>query len=75
MSEMIQRLVVAMKASKFDHSDFPDDVLEKIARENIAAMREPTEAMIEKGILDSWSIIEAPLLKDAWRSMIDEALK
>lgn len=42
------------------------------ARAAIAAMREPTDAMVDRGLGHQWTEHTAP---SVWKAMIDEALK
>ena len=77
MSEMVDRVAMAVH----DALGNPEDIEAKagcleIARAVIAAMREPTEAMVmsapfsyDFGEGDKWSV------RVLWRRMIDEALK
>lgn len=72
MSEMVERVALAMqeKAEGPTHGNFgerPHESYVKLARAAIAAMREPTEAMLERG--------DHGTSADGWAAMIDEALK
>ena len=73
MSEMVKRVARAIVALGLDDRERPL----AIARAAIAAMREPTEAMKQKGgDLDNgygMEITEA-LAEEVWQAMIDEAL-
>ena len=86
MSEMVERIAKAMFQHANPHLD-PDFILagntdpdwkifEWHARVAIAAMREPTEDMIESGFIKppQWDHDSATVL-DVWQCMIDEALK
>ena len=62
--------------------DEPQDVCDELnARAAIAAMREPTDAMVKQGEMAAYEYRADPadwtlkLTKDAWRAMIDAALK
>lgn len=75
MSEMIDRVALAIVDVVLSHHDPEPEVL---ARAAIKAMREPTEKMVEEGlnVLDIECINRGqPDLDDAWRAMIDIALR
>lgn len=73
MSEMVERVAQAICGD-----DNPANILEihrHRARAAIAAMREPTEGMVEAG-QNSGVIYDAGLVPHhVWQAMIDEALK
>jgi hypothetical protein len=52
----------------------PDDY-RRIARAAIAAMREPTDGMVEVGSTDMALVRHGEYARDVWRDMIDEALR
>ena len=66
MTGMIDRVAAALLAVDGGTWNITPGIEVDLARAAIAAMREPTEAMIDRG----WDYGE-----DAWREMIDEALK
>ena len=74
MSDMVERVGAAIYGAA--HDDFgvevtlPRLVCDQIARAAIAAMREPTEAMVAAG--EGAQTLEVP---DVWRTMIDKALE
>jgi hypothetical protein len=72
MSEMVERVAVAL----FSHymTALPDNAT-AIARIAIAAMREPTEAMIEAAKTNHWTCDGETGMDGVWRDMIDAALK
>lgn len=80
-NEMVERVARAIQA--FDGHAAAEGVkpgYEAIARAAIAAMREPTEAMMQEGALhlrmaDDAVSTTANDAADTWRAMIDEALK
>lgn len=67
--EMVERVAAAIFVCRDTGRDFNT----ALARAAIAAMREPTEAMVDEG----WQPFDADRddVADAYRSMIDEALK
>jgi hypothetical protein len=68
MSEMIERVGRALAEEEcYAYDPLPYDAR---ARAAIAAMREPTDTMID-AVGSSWG----PQLEDNWHKMIDEALK
>jgi len=80
MSEVIERVVRAIETEMQRVHDSSGGILcaspEQLARAAIAALREPTEAMLEAGLEahydpDDWRIRE---LGTTWRAMIDAAL-
>jgi predicted RNA methylase len=74
MSEMIDRVARELCLALYDKdTTFPMVAAQKAARAAIAAMREPTEAMIEGTNYPNttWDSGDA----DVWRAMIDAALK
>jgi hypothetical protein len=72
MSEIIDRVADAIKAAINDgaKSDFGTATFPELARAAIAAMREPTEAMIQRAREERY--LDEP--HDTWQSMIDAAL-
>lgn len=74
MTEMIERVAKAIQSALSEGTPGRDpDRMERIARAAIEAMRDPTEAMIDKGydhVDYGGTDIEA-----AWKDMIDAALK
>jgi hypothetical protein len=78
MSEMVERVARAIYAAGKDDYAWPWDELNEtrkegvrdVARAAIAAMREPTEAMLQAG-----SDIAHVVTLDDWEYMIDEALE
>jgi len=79
-SEMVERVVAAMRETGLDCSAWPDDVMTELARAAIAAMREPTAGMVKAGEqeffeyraqAEDWTLAET---KNAWSAMIDAAL-
>lgn len=83
MSEMVERVAAAMVDADFDVDSWRHvdenmkDRLRAMARAAIAAMREPTEAMVASGLAENGrgaGTYEDYTL-DAWQAMIDEALK
>lgn len=82
MSEMVERVAVAIYSKHLGSSghpwnDVPDEFREGmkiLARAAIAAMRDPTEAMLlAGGDLNSMGDYPSPGI--SWERMIDEALK
>jgi len=78
MNEMVERVAQAIRGGNvaWEWQDFEDE-----ARRVIAAMREPTEAMLEAGYnapvkdvrnLGEWKLER---LRGDWNAMIDAALK
>lgn len=53
--------------------EYDDQTLERMARAAIAAMREPTEAMIEAGQAEEWTG-KREAVESVWGAMIDAAL-
>ncbi len=85
MREMVERVAKAMAESgRIDDgeraSETTDDGWERLARAAIAAMREPTPAMIEAAI-KTWDQYAAGHrllgsdVEDIWQAMIDKALE
>lgn len=73
--DMVERVARALLTKRTRWEDF--DVMEQewakgIAREMIAAMREPTEAMMQDVTRGDWWDNCGP--DDIWRAMIDNAL-
>lgn len=77
MSEMVERVVLALVATpQFRETTLTPDLVFRMARAAIAAMREPTEAMAEAA--DAEDRKQGEYCADGsshWRAMIDEALK
>lgn len=73
MSKMVEQVARALaKHADDSFEDAPAGFWEDFARAAIAAMREPTEAMVKEGNkYTDW----ASGADDAWEVMIDEALK
>lgn len=69
MSEMVKRVVAAMRATDLDCAGWDADTLAELARAAIAAMREPTDDMLSAAGPFSYG----PLIH--WENMIDEALR
>ncbi len=86
MSEMVERVAMAIERThhdddaSFEEAWADHDVVRHNrlleARAAIAAMREPTEAMITEAMIvaDVWDDPDM-VVAFAWRAMIDEALK
>lgn len=84
MSEMIERVANALYEDQCrKHSDsrdakaqfYKDGVYHDAARIAIAAMREPTEAMVTAALTaDGTNMMLAIGYDEAWRAMIDAAL-
>ncbi len=73
MNEMIERVAQAIGAAH--ERDAPILVaLEELARAAIAAMREPTEAMVDAGWPRAARIWRQEMLQATWREMIDASL-
>ena len=66
MNEMVERVAVALRVAS--SKGMTEDEGERSARAAIAAMRMPTEAMVDRGLI-------TPGRVDAYIAMIDEALK
>lgn len=77
MSEMVERVAAAIDDKLEEcHVVLNFSQAQSIARAAIAAMREPTQAMIEAGAISGAAEpIEHSNFADAWRNMIDTALK
>ncbi len=73
MSQMVERVARAIAGMPEDQP--LDDRWRRKARAGIAAMREPTEAMMESGMNTG----QAPLchgeIENLWHVLIDEALQ
>ena len=69
MSDITNDMVTRLTDILFDGSDLERSSAEDIVRELLAAMREPTEAMVAAG--EGAQTLEVP---DVWRTMIDKAL-
>lgn len=90
MSEMVERVARAIAQVREQNGAAPYDGWDAIhgehaarrlrehlfedARAAIAAMREPTKAMVEAGLRDDYSLIEADCTEMQWERMIDTAL-
>jgi hypothetical protein len=70
MSEMIERVVKAMRETGLDCCTWGDEVMAELATAAITAMREPTDAMVNA--LDDGD--EDHGLEHGWRAAIDAAL-
>ena len=78
MSEMVERAAAALEANY--HAGDPDRIwsdsrdgnMKPLVRFVIAAMREPTEAMLAEL---NWHAQGTGIHADGWRAAIDEALK
>lgn len=78
MNEMVERAAKAIARSIWPEQDWR--VYEKTARSVIAAMREPTEEMCAAPAIAEYAwvndeAVRPAEIKQAWREMIDEALK
>jgi hypothetical protein len=82
MSEMVERVARALhEAHKpwcdytydFEHPMASREVYEALARAAIAAMREPTEGMIEARSVPG--VLERSDIRLVWMAMVDAALK
>ncbi len=71
MSEMVERIAVALLANDDEVGSFNARVLAKAA---IEAMREPTKAMIY-AVVDAYDKNQQRMIIDDWQTMIDAALK
>ncbi len=86
MAEQIPEMVERVKAAIWQTREHPeidapitatiDRTLDRLARAAIAALREPTTAMVKAGIAGPVTH-QAPghPLKAAWRAMVDAALE
>jgi hypothetical protein len=70
MSEIIDRVAMALKAKAFAIVDQKQVSWQELARAAIEAMREPTAAMLRASSASSDAIARYD-----WEDMIDEALK
>tara|TARA_R110000868_G_scaffold309027_1_gene570439 strand:- start:3353 stop:3583 length:231 start_codon:yes stop_codon:yes gene_type:complete len=68
MTDMIERVAKAINDTMLQHGDYKPD---ELARAAIAAMREPTEDMVEAGYYDAM----AEDAKATFTAMIDAALE
>lgn len=68
MTNMIERVAKAINDTMLQHGDYKPD---ELARAAIAAMREPTEEMVEAGYYDAM----AEDAKATFTAMIDAALE
>ena len=77
VSAIVERVAGAI-ANAWPDRDIPHENAAAMARAAIAAIREPTQKMVEDG-RDAISYREGEtytqLIRDAWDSMIDAALK
>jgi hypothetical protein len=75
MSEMVERIAASIKTKAWS-LDLPlrDEECADLARAAIAAMREPTEAMLNVGYTTGGNYKPTGTLRE-WQAMIDEALK
>jgi hypothetical protein len=75
MTDMIERVAVAINQAMLLHDDYDPDLL---ARAAIAAMREPTEDMGGAAVTDhdnhAYHMSSYHCVTEAWRNMIDAAL-
>jgi hypothetical protein len=77
MTEIVECVALVLTRAKvgFDDATVPVDAARVVARAVIAAMREPTGAMVEAG----WPHTADPCwehnVADTWRAMIDAALR
>ncbi len=78
-NDMVERTMKAMRCVilEITGGTLPDHLFEVMARAAIAAMREPTEEMLDVAMMKDhyWSINAIPRIKAAYRVMIDTALK
>ena len=80
MSEMVEKVAKAMHSvdaliqPSWESLEGEQEDYREYARAAIAAMREPTEAMIEAA---QWNTTrgKVPTFKDQWQAAIDEALE
>ena len=81
MSEMVERVARILFRQARGVKCAPLDAAwrdyEADAREVVEAMREPTEAMINKPKIDCWeqSYVYENQINEIWQAMIDEALR
>lgn len=79
VSEMVERAAKAMEAARFSvRPPFDETPYLEMARAVIAAMREPTQAMLNEGgtaMTASYNESTDVLLTKAWQAMIDEAIR
>lgn len=85
MAEMVDRVIAAMRSTELDCYDWPQHVMEELARAAIASMREPTDEMEDQAFKepsvqvyepeDLTQVLDCVSFKEIWRQMIDEALK
>ena len=71
MTDMIERVAKAINDTMLQHGDYKPD---ELARAAIAAMREPSEKMIDVGFKEQQTILSKPI-EGIWTAMIDAALK
>ncbi|HXI78042.1 MAG TPA: hypothetical protein VNH21_12950 [Steroidobacteraceae bacterium] len=77
MNEMVERLALLLTRAKvgFESAEVPVDAARRLARTFFAAMREPTEAMLEcAGSVEDYTDRDN-IFAHAWRAMIDAALE
>lgn len=81
MNEMVERVGLLLTRAKVGWSDaaVPVDAARQLARQVIAAMREPTEPMKDAG-RDEYNFGDVPsdtreAVAAIWRDMIDEAMR
>ena len=80
MSEMIDRVAAAIDAAgeyACHDGKLPahEDMMDKLSRAAIEALREPTPAMLHAAWKSNWQGLSHDIAITAWRAMIDEALK
>ncbi len=77
MSEMVERVARALAAAYSDALGAKTQIVAEdyeAARAAIAAMREPTEGMLD-AFYDEPCWGDGPEARDTWRAMIDRAMK
>jgi hypothetical protein len=80
MSEMVEKVAKAIKAEDFQSENLLTNTdCQRLARAAIAAMREPTEKMVEAVYAAAEGLgcvmYETPSPEQAWPTMIDAALE
>ena len=71
MNEMIERVTDAIRVACHDYDPRKGPFHQILARAALEAMREPTEAMLDA----AWYKAQSPSAQEAWRVMINEALR
>ena len=77
MSEMVEQVAKALSERRWKpFNETYKEAARELARDAIAAMREPTSTMIDSGAhaMDV-EIVADVNAKNAWQAMIDKALK